>query len=332
MKECEEEEKELLIPFVKILKYQEYCEWVLKKGMKEAYLVLHNHDGLYAYYEGLIEVSSSVLLELSMNRVIEVNMDSHKLLKVNGEDVKGVKTNEVLDLSDDGERWEGNVLNNQPYGWGVVYDSENRMMYEGFRVGEVNVCYGTRYYADIGVIEYEGEWCEGKRWGRGVQHDRKGAVQYDGEWVKDEHAEKRVVLSEENQLLHNRVEVLIVKDNSCNGTEWKVLDFSFMPRLRKLEIGDNCFEKVEKVKLNGLNELERVEIGNRSLRQEDMHDSSFEMKDCEKVKELIIGKKSFNIFGKFSLENTPSLERIVMKGANFYWASCWIRGCDLTVN
>ena len=186
MKECEEEEKELLIPFVKILKYQEYCEWVLKKGMKEAYLVLHNHDGLYRYYEGLVEESSSVLLELSMNRVIEVNMDSHKLLKVNGEDVKGVKTNEVLDLSDDGERWEGNVLNNEPYGWGVVYDSENRMMYEGFRVGEVNVCYGTRYYADIGVIEYEGEWFEGKRWGRGVQYDRTGKIVFDGEWMNDE--------------------------------------------------------------------------------------------------------------------------------------------------
>ena len=60
MKECEEGGNEVLSSFVKILKYQEYCEWILKKDMKEAYLVLHNHDGLYAYYEGLIEESSSV--------------------------------------------------------------------------------------------------------------------------------------------------------------------------------------------------------------------------------------------------------------------------------
>ena len=280
----------------------------------------------------LLHCEDSVVLEMNEERVVIGDIQSHQLLRVNDEDMSVIQHNVVLDLSNEGERWDGDVLQNKPFGWGVLYDSENRMVYEGFRIGEVNVCYGTRYYADIGVIEYEGEWCEGKRWGRGVQHDRKGAVQYDGEWVKDEHAEKRVVLSEENQLLHNRVEVLIVKDNSCNGTEWKVLDFSFMPRLRKLEIGDNCFEKVEKVKLNGLNELERVEIGNRSLRQEDMHDSSFEMKDCEKVKELIIGKKSFNIFGKFSLENTPSMERIIMKGENFYWASCRFHGCDLTIN
>ena len=69
-----------------------------------------------------------------------------QLLKVNGEDVNGIEHNRVLDLSDDGERWEGDVLDNQPYGWGVLYDSENRMVYEGFRIGEVNVCYGRSYY------------------------------------------------------------------------------------------------------------------------------------------------------------------------------------------
>ena len=41
----------------------------------------------------------------------------------------GIEHAQVLDLSDDGERWEGDVLNNQPYGWGVLYDSENRMVY-----------------------------------------------------------------------------------------------------------------------------------------------------------------------------------------------------------
>ena len=99
-----------------------------------------------------------------MNAVIEVDIASHTLIRVNGEEVSGVKHKRVLDLSDDGERWEGDVLNNQPYGWGVYYDSENRMVYEGFRIGEVNVCFGTRYYSDVGLIEYKGEWFEGKRW------------------------------------------------------------------------------------------------------------------------------------------------------------------------
>ena len=276
----------------------------------------------------LFHGDDSIVLEMNEERVVIGDIQSHQLLRVNDEDMNVIQHNVILDLSNEGERWEGDVLQNKPFGWGVLYDSENRMVYEGFRIGGVNVCYGTQYYSDIQKVEYEGEWCEGKRWGRGVQHDRKGAVQYDGEWVKDEHAEKRVVLSEENQLLHNQVEVLIVKDNSCNGTEWKVLDFSFMPRLRKLEIGDNCFEKVEKVKLNGLNELERVEIGYRSLRQEDMLDSSFEMKDCEKVKELIIGYESLTYFTDITIKNVPSLEKIDMEGSCFYWSSLELKGCD----
>ncbi|KAK8830162.1 hypothetical protein WA577_006708, partial [Blastocystis sp. JDR] len=45
--------EEVLIPFMKILKYQEYCEWVLKKDVKDSHLVLHK-NGLCWYHEGLI--------------------------------------------------------------------------------------------------------------------------------------------------------------------------------------------------------------------------------------------------------------------------------------
>ena len=70
-------------------------------------------------------------MELSVNRVIEVDVKSHQLLRVNEEEVSGIQHNQVLDLNDDGERWEGDVLRDQPYGWGVLYDSENRRSYEG---------------------------------------------------------------------------------------------------------------------------------------------------------------------------------------------------------
>ncbi|KAM7454252.1 hypothetical protein BLSTO_04991 [Blastocystis sp. subtype 1] len=141
------ERHEVLIPLVKILRNQEYCEWILKKDVKDAYLVLREHDGL-CWYEGLIEKSHSIVTELGLDGVIEVDTASHKLLQVNGEEMSGIEHNQVLDLNDDGERWEGDVLNNKPYGWGVLYDSENRMAYEGFRIGEVSVCYGRSYYPD----------------------------------------------------------------------------------------------------------------------------------------------------------------------------------------
>ena len=330
MKECEGG-NEVLIPLVKILKYQEYCEWILKKDVKDSHLLLYRHDGLCCYHEGLIEKSHSIVTELCLNGVFEVDTASHTQIRVNGEDVKGIEHKLVLDLNDDGERWEGDVLNNQPYGWGVLYDSENRRVYEGFRVGEVNACYGTLYYSDIQRVEYEGEICEGKRWGRGVQYDRNGNIVFEGEWMNNEQLSKRVVLSEENQLLHNHIEELIVGNNSCNGREWSALDLSLMSSLRLLEVGDECFENVKEVKLIGLNELERVEIGKNSFTKckndcgydPDRH---FYLKDCERLRELKIGRYSFSDYSVCEIENVPSLEVIEVgelneDSSNFYYAS-----------
>ena len=50
---------------------------------------------------------------------VVVNRDRKKLLQVDGVDLSGVKRNQILDLSEDGDRWEGDVLNDKPFGWGV---------------------------------------------------------------------------------------------------------------------------------------------------------------------------------------------------------------------
>ena len=316
MKECEEEGNDVLSPLVSIMKYQEYCKWILKDDVKDSYLVLWK-KGLCWCREGLLEKSPSVMMQLCLNGVIEVDIASHTLLRVNGENGKGIEHNQVLDLNDDGERWEGDVLNNQPYGWGVVYDSENRMVYDGFRIGEVNVCYGIQYYSDIQRVEYEGEICEGKRWGRGIQYDRNGKTVFDGEWVNNEPLSKRVVLNEENPFYHNRIEELIVSNNSCNGREWNVLDLSFMPCLQLLQVGDNCFVHVDEMKLIGLNQLESVVIGKECFigSRSDQLDH-FYLKNCERLRELKIGCHSFSGYSVCEIENTPSLRVIEMGELN----------------
>ncbi len=322
---------EVLIPLVKILRNQEYCEMIMKKDVKDSHLLLRKHDGL-CWYEGLIEKSHSIVTELGLDGVIEVDTASHKLLKVNEEDVNGIEHALVLDLNDDGERWEGDVLNNQPYGWGVLYDSDNRMVYEGFRIRGVNVCYGRSYYPDARVIEYEGGICEGRRWGRGVQYDRKGGVVLEREWMNDDNRmlEKCMVLNEWNQLLHSRIEELIVSDNSCNGREWSALDLSFMSHLRLLQVGKSCFENVKEVKLIGLRELERVVIGENSFTKKKNDygndpNRRFYLKDCERVRELKIGCFSFSDYVVCEIENNKSLEVVEMgivngDGYNYWYA------------
>ena len=150
---CSEDLKRL----ARIVQGQQASESAIKQAEDSAYVTLYRHDDLCWYHEGIVELSGSVVVVLSLNQVVEVSVASHELLRVNREEVSGVKKNEVLDLNDDGERWEGDVLQNQPYGWGVLYDSENRRAYEGFRFKDVNMCYGTQYYPDIQKVEYEGE-------------------------------------------------------------------------------------------------------------------------------------------------------------------------------
>ena len=307
----------LLLELVKRWRIQESCIECIKANKEHAYVAFFNSDGLCWYHAGIMEKSSSVLLEVSVNGVIEVNVDSHELLRVNGEDVNGIEHNEVLDLNDDGERWEGDVLNNKPYGWGVLYDSEGEKKFEGFRIGGLNVSYGTQYYSDIEVIEYEGEWCEGKRWGRGTQYNRAGKVISKGEWMNNEQLRNQVVLGEENQLLHNRVEELVVSDKSCNGREWTDYDFSVLIKLRELRVGDECFMYVKEVNLIGLSQLERVVIGKNSFtKHKDRYDKDparhFHLKNCEKLRELKMGRYSFSDYSVSEIENVDCLEVIEM--------------------
>ena len=311
---------ESLLELVKRWRIERLSIEYLNSYRDQAFFTLFNRNGLCWYHEGVIEKTPSVVMELSRNGVIEVDVESHELLRVNEEEVSGIEHKKVLDLSDDGERWEGDVLNNEPYGWGVLYDSENRMAYEGFRIGEVNVCYGSSFFPDLQKVEYKGEICEGKRWGRGIQYDRNGKIVFDGEWMDDDNQiEKRVMLNEENKLLHNHIEELIVENNSCNGPEWTALDLSIISHLRLLQVGDECFENVNEVKLIGLSKLERVVIGENSFTRKKQNgwlsydrNRHFYLKNCERVRELKIGRYSFADYSVCEIENVPSLRVIEM--------------------
>ena len=326
---------EVLAQLANAFKSQQRFKKCLKEASKSQLLVVHHHEGSCWYYEGVIELSSTVI-SITKGCCVEVDVKRKELLRVNGEEVKGIEHNQVLDLSDDGERWEGDVLQNKPYGWGVVYDTENRMAYEGFRIGDVNVCSGTRYYPDIGVIEYKGELCEGQRWGKGTHYDRTGGVIYEGGWLNNTHENGKIVqINEDNYrsvLYHTMVEELIVGDDCCNGEEWRMIDFSLLVMLRELRVGDGSFKRVNKVNLVSLHQLERVVIGKNCFTEKENgcvvfnreYRGRFSLKDCEKVRELKIGYHSFFDYERCVIENTPLLEVIGIgnsEGSDNFFAS-----------
>ena len=265
-------------------------------------------------------------------RIVMADVEKKELLRVDGIDVSEVKHKQILDLSVDGDRWEGDMLNGEPCGWGVLYDKDNHKVYEGFRIGGVNVCYG-RSYSDIERIEYEGGICHGMRWGRGVQYDRSGLVVFDGEWMNDDHLDTCVVITEANVVFHNRVEELVIGDGCCNGKEWNRLDLDLVPSLKSLSIGDGCFANVSEVRLVGLSELERVVIGKISFTKSgfcSVPDRDFYLKTCPQLKLLVVGNQSFSGYTVCEIEDVDALEVIEIgdlngRSFNFYSASLELR-------
>ena len=283
---------------------------------------------------GVSRVDDGVIVEYgSRGRIAWVDVNK-ELLKVEGVDLSEVKHNEILDLSVDGDRWEGDVLNGQPCGWGVLFDKNNERVYEGFRIDEKSVCYGRTYYSDISRVEYEGEWCDGMRWGRGVQYDRNGVVVYDGEWLNDAPLKKkRVKIRSANVLLHNHIEALSVINGCCNEEGLKELDLRGFVNLRELKVGNKCFENVNEVKLIELSSLRSVEIGRSSFTEREYGggkdpNGHFYLKNCPKLKSVKMGRYSFSDYTVCEIESC-GLEVIEMgyvnylneESGNFYSAS-----------
>ena len=166
----------------------------------------------------------------------------------------------------------------------------------------------------------------------------EGIVENAGEFEKRKELkgldkwEKRVVISssEEWKSLKWHVGEIVVGNGCCNESVVE-LDLTRFGLLKRIEIGDECFEKVKEVKLIGLSELERVVIGKNSFtkhKNDDGNDPNrhFYLKNCERLRELKMGRYSFSDYSVCEIENVPSLEVIEMGrlnewSRNFYYAS-----------
>ena len=54
----------------------------------------------------------------------------------------------ILPLDAKGSRWGGSMLNNQPFGYGIVYDEKNRVKFVGFVYQGKRVCLGKELNCD----------------------------------------------------------------------------------------------------------------------------------------------------------------------------------------
>ena len=121
----------------------------------------------------------------------------------------------------------------------------------------------------------------------------------------------------------------IEEEYTCNGYDGTEFILKGLPKLKSIEIGDECFLTTRTFELDGLNALERVVIGRWSFADvngyEDVKDSqrtdgNYTISNCAHLKSIQIGDVAFGDYHIFSLTNLPSLESIDMGAYSFYHA------------
>ena len=107
--------------------------------------------------------------------------------------------------------------------------------------------------------------------------------------------------------------------------------------IESIEIGDDCFLKVNTFRIDGLNELKSLKIGNNSFTKKknswgNDKSRSFHILNCIELESIEIGLFSFSdCGGGFELKNLPKLLTIKIgeigsSSCNFYYSSFVIKG------
>ena len=122
--------------------------------------------------------------------------------------------------------------------------------------------------------------------------------------------------------LTNSSNTMIIPNGYFNGNSIASFNISNIGVLNRIVIGDNCFGKVRVFDLDGLSELESVEIGSESfsISDEERSDGSYRIVNCPKLKSIQIGDFSFSDYHSFELSNLPSLQSIDMGHRCFWFA------------
>ena len=115
----------------------------------------------------------------------------------------------------------------------------------------------------------------------------------------------------------------VVIDHYVSEPDFTEVDLSRLSQLKTLEIGNHCFTRVKDWTIVGLRELECVVIGTYCATQAS---GRFCVKNCPSLKELKIGRFSFEDYSVCVIENVDALEGIAIGDVddwsnNFFFAS-----------
>ncbi|KAK8790594.1 hypothetical protein WA171_004337 [Blastocystis sp. BT1] len=313
------------------MKWKEYLKESVLNDNKNCMLNLNvdkeEMRGVCKRGEEVIEVKENENeVELMIVNVLNHSMIVLKGLKgeeLNEMDLSELIENEIVDLNDDGMRWEGEVLKGDLFGYGYLYDEENELEYEGWMIEGKKRCYGIEYWNDIGLKKYCGCYYDGLKNGYGLLYDRNGMIEYEGlfkdDVIIDVNDDMRMKWIDDCELIVTScIESLIIADHFNPDISSLILNYSLIS-LKRIEIGHDCFKNVNRFVIDGLNELKTLVIGKNSfcLDWVNREGSKCLIMNCDQLSDINIGYRSFYWYESFELKNLPSLISIQLDGYAF---------------
>ena len=194
---------------------------------------------------------------------------------------------DIIDLCENGDRWEGDSLDHYPFGFGSIYNSENQLIYCGFMFEGLKVCYGVELYGDVGLVKYKGGFYNGMRYGDGKLYNKKDELIYGGEWyMHNAINERRRIVKEED--IHFGLEEIVITNKWISN--FKRVCFTNYHHLKKLVIHD-IPKEMKEFRIENCDELIDLQLYAMSDDYDDFdyENSLVSFKNCKELIKLIIG-------------------------------------------
>lgn len=215
-----------------------------------------------------------------------------------------------IPLYDSKARWEGDAtFQRERYGWGLFFDPDGNVCYEGFCIGNVYVGYGRFYHVSSATVEYEGTICNNMRCGYGSLYSEDGSLLYRGTFFNDKpYVSCCYSLPDNTQVLsklESRTETIVVGDHCANSFKG-VMNLSLLPYLKDFAVGNDSFRLCSGFCVRDHGTLHSIIVGSYSF-----------------IGAVAKRKSSRNAF-VFAIENCPSLRTVHICHHSFFHCSVYL--------
>ena len=168
------------------------------------------------------------------------------------EPIFNIQTNSVIDLSNNGMRFEGSSRNNSPFGYIRLINNLNEVVYQGVMINNKKECFGIDFYPGVSIVEYCGCYWNNERHGFGMLYDRKGNLMYEGDFIRGRiDYETNVMLKniDNDRIVHSLIHELVIEEGCGNDYEGDVLLCGF-DNLERVVVKKNSFRNVNSIKIS----------------------------------------------------------------------------------